>query len=59
MYVCLYDFYGCDDANLEEECVFTATDTEGGRRTGAVFNPGEENEQNISASGLETDTVRR
>ncbi|CAN0175933.1 unnamed protein product, partial [Scytosiphon promiscuus] len=56
VYVCLYDYFGCDEMDLEEECVFTAFDTQGARRTRAVFNPDGDTEQEIAASGILTDS---
>ena len=41
MWVCLYDTYGCDTQDLEDECLDSAKTTEGGNAS-AVFYPGEE-----------------
>ncbi|CAN0229685.1 unnamed protein product [Ectocarpus sp. 12 AP-2014] len=44
VWVCLYNNYGCDKWELEEECMRSANFTEGGNTT-AVFYPGGEYEQ--------------
>lgn len=46
VFVCLYDYYGCDAPELEKDCMFSADSTEGGL-TNAIFNPGKDNEQDI------------
>eukprot|EP00903_Cladosiphon_okamuranus_P009902 g9404.t1 len=46
VWVCLYDYYGCDEWELEEECVKSTNMTVAGD-TSAVFFPGGEYEQTI------------
>ncbi|CBN75318.1 expressed unknown protein [Ectocarpus siliculosus] len=46
LWVCLYVNYGCDEMELQEECVNSSNATEGGE-TLAVFYPGGEYEQVI------------
>ncbi|CAM9286399.1 unnamed protein product [Ectocarpus sp. 4 AP-2014] len=53
-YVCLYNFFGCDDMDLEEFCASSVFDTEGGSST-AVFNPGGDLEQEIATTAYLTD----
>ncbi|CAM9511484.1 unnamed protein product, partial [Ectocarpus fasciculatus] len=53
-YVCLYNYFGCDDMDLEEFCVSSVFDTEGGRSS-AVFNPGGDLEQEIATTAYLTD----
>ncbi|CAN0469176.1 unnamed protein product, partial [Ectocarpus sp. 12 AP-2014] len=57
-YVCLYNFFGCDDMDLEEFCASSVFDTEGGSST-AVFNPGGDLEQEIATTAYLTDEVTR
>ena len=47
-WVCLYNTYGCDEMEREERCMNSSTQTDGGNTT-AVFFPGGEYEQEISA----------
>eukprot|EP00904_Undaria_pinnatifida_P008142 jgi/Undpi1/4458/HiC_scaffold_17.g07812.m1 len=49
-WVCLHDTYGCDDYELEEQCLNSSTLTEGGG-TRAIFYPDGEYEQEVSAVG--------
>lgn len=56
VYVCLYDFFGCDSLGLEEDCMSSANSTEGGLTT-ATFNPGQDNEQRIVTEAKLTDEV--
>lgn len=48
VWVCLYVNYGCDEWELEEDCMRSSNATQGGA-TGAVFYPGGEYEQEIPA----------
>ena len=50
MWVCLYDTYGCDRRDLEEECLDSSTTTEGGNAN-AVFYPGGDYEQAVPVVG--------
>lgn len=54
--MCLYNFFGCDEMDLEEFCVSSVFDTEGGSST-AVFNPGGDLEQEIATTAYLTDDV--
>ncbi|CAN0113861.1 unnamed protein product, partial [Ascophyllum nodosum] len=54
IYVCLYNFYGCDQMELEPDCMYSYNQTEGAR-TKATFNPGGEKEQDIATNGFLTD----
>lgn len=56
VWVCLYDDYGCDEFELEEECVRSTNTTEGGE-TSAVFYPGGEYQQTFVGRPLITPTV--
>ena len=58
IYVCLYNFYGCDQMELEPDCMYSYNQTEGAR-TKATFNPGGEKEQDIATNGFLTDLVRQ
>eukprot|EP00903_Cladosiphon_okamuranus_P009900 g9402.t1 len=49
VWVCLYNNYGCDVQELEEECMRSSNATEGGV-TGALFYPNGEYEQNITVN---------
>lgn len=57
VYVCLYNFFGCDSLDLEEQCIGTVHSTEGGE-TKAFFNPLDVNPQEISTDASLTDEVR-
>lgn len=57
IYVCLYNFFGCDDQQLEEDCMRSAQGTEGGIST-AVFNQDMDNEQELRVDAFLTDDVR-
>eukprot|EP00904_Undaria_pinnatifida_P000566 jgi/Undpi1/1050/HiC_scaffold_10.g04513.m1 len=54
IYVCLYNFYGCDNQELEEDCVRSAQITEGGNST-AVFNQNGDDEQDLHVDAFLTD----
>ena len=56
-WVCLHDTYGCDDYELEEQCLNSSMLTEGGG-TRAIFYPDGEYQQEVSAVGRLT-TVSR
>lgn len=56
IYVCLYNFYGCDNQELEEDCVRSAQITEGGNST-AVFNQNGDDEQDLHVDAFLTDEV--
>ena len=56
--MCLHDTYGCDDYELEEQCLNSSTLTEGGG-TRAIFYPDGEYEQEVSAVGRLTTVSRR
>ncbi|CAM9308303.1 unnamed protein product, partial [Laminaria digitata] len=56
IYVCLYDFYGCDEEELEEGCVRSAQRTEGGI-SAAVYNPNMDDEQELKTDAFLTDEV--
>lgn len=56
VWVCLYDNYGCDSYEVEEECMRSSNATEGGT-TGALFYPGGEYEQNITVNPRITPNV--
>lgn len=47
LWVCLYDTYGCDAYEYEEQCVSSIFDTEGGSTT-AVYRPGDPYESTIN-----------
>lgn len=53
-WLCLYNDFGCDAQDLEEECLDTSVMTEGGQSS-AIFYPGGEFEQNVSAVGKQTE----
>lgn len=53
IYVCTYDFYGCDDESLLEDCTRSAQSTEGGNST-AVFNPFGDDRQELEVGVLHT-----
>lgn len=53
VYVCLYEFYGCDLQEDEDDCVYSSSTTQGGPTT-ATFNPGEDNELDIPAEATLT-----
>lgn len=55
--MCLYNFYGCDDQELEESCMRSAQGTEGGHST-AVFNQNGDNEQDVRVDAILTHDVR-
>ena len=55
--VCLSDTYGCHSLDLEEECVNSSNLTEGGQSR-AVFYPGGEFEQEVSAVAHFIESVR-
>ena len=57
IYVCLYNFYGCDTMGLEPDCMYSYNQTEGGRAN-ATFNPGGDEEQDIATNALLTESVR-
>lgn len=57
VWVCLYNFYGCDSQDLEKECAVTANNTEGGL-TRAVYHPGGEHEQEIPTSVMNSQEVK-
>lgn len=56
MWVCLYNVFGCDKQELEQQCLDSSELTDGGRAK-ATFHPGGEFEQEIPAVGIETDSV--
>lgn len=56
VYVCLYDFLGCDSFELEESCRESAFDT--GQDTQATFNPGGTDEQEIGVGTTFLSEVR-
>lgn len=56
VWVCLYDTFGCDTREQEEECRDSATMTEGGNAS-AVFYPGGEFEQEVPVVGMFTTDV--
>lgn len=56
VWVCLYVNYGCDEWELEKECMRSSNATEGGE-TGAIFYPGGEYEQIIDGVGRVTPNV--
>lgn len=56
IYVCTYDFYGCDDEDLLENCTHSAQSTEGGNST-AVFNPFGDDRQELDVGVLHTGQV--
>lgn len=56
--MCLYVDYGCDERELEEECMLSSNATEGGA-TGAVFYPDGDFEQEIPGVGRITPNVRK
>ena len=56
MWVCLYNTYGCDTQDLEEECLDSSTTTEGGNAS-AVFYPGGDYEQEVPVVGKLTEKV--
>lgn len=58
IWVCLYESYGCDQQELEPECVRSANQTQGGNSS-AVFYPGGEYEQRVPGHGMLTPTVRK
>ncbi|CAN0113795.1 unnamed protein product [Ascophyllum nodosum] len=55
IYVCLYNFYGCDTMGLEPDCMYSYNQTEGGRAN-ATFNPGGDTEQDIATNALLTES---
>lgn len=57
IYVCLYDFFGCDKMELEGDCMGSAQSTEGGRST-AVFNLNRDDEQELEVNAFLTEEVR-
>ena len=57
IYVCLYNFYGCDTMGLEPDCMSSYNQTEGAR-TKATFHQGREKKLDIATNGLLTDLVR-
>ena len=56
IYVCTYDFYGCDDESLLENCTRSAQSTEGGNST-AVFNPTMDDRQELEVGVVHTGQV--
>lgn len=56
MWVCLYSTYGCDALDLEEQCLDSATITEGGNAS-AVFSLGGEFEQEVPGVATLTESV--
>eukprot|EP00904_Undaria_pinnatifida_P008172 jgi/Undpi1/4485/HiC_scaffold_17.g07839.m1 len=54
IYVCLYDFYGCDDFELEGDCMGSFQSTEGGN-SNAIFNLNRDNEQDLQVDALLTE----
>ncbi|CAB1102054.1 unnamed protein product [Ectocarpus sp. CCAP 1310/34] len=55
IWVCLYADYGCDELELEEECMTSATaNMTGWGNSSAVYYPGGEYEQEIHVEGRET-----
>lgn len=58
VWACLFDYYGCDELELEEECVSSMNSTEGGE-TRARYHPDGENEKNISVRYQLTQEVRK
>ena len=57
IYVCLYNYQGCDDVGLEEDCMRSAQGTEGENST-AVFNQGKDNEKVLGVEANATHDVR-
>lgn len=57
VWMCLYDYYGCDEKELEKQCVASANRTEGGP-VRAIYHPGGEHEQNIPTYYTKTNMVR-
>lgn len=57
IYVCLYDFFGCDTMELEGGCMGSAQSTEGGRSK-AVFNMDRDDEQELRVDAFLTEEVR-
>ncbi|CAN0252419.1 unnamed protein product [Ascophyllum nodosum] len=55
IYVCLYNFFGCDQMELEPSCVASHNQTEGAR-TKATFNPGGDTEQDIARDAFLTES---
>lgn len=56
VYVCLYNFYGCDQQEDEDDCVYSSTTTQGGD-TVASFNPGGETQLDIPGEAMLTENV--
>lgn len=56
IYVCLYNFFGCDEMELEGDCMGSAQSTEGGRST-AVFNMNKDDEQELEVDAFLTEEV--
>lgn len=54
--MCLYDFHGCDEQTLEEECAHSSKSTEGGE-SAAWFYPKEGNELQIKVNEIASDEV--
>ncbi|CAN0315183.1 unnamed protein product, partial [Ascophyllum nodosum] len=54
LWVCLYDTYGCDKFEYEEQCLGSIFDTEGGS-TRARYRPGDANETSINFTTNITD----
>ena len=54
--MCLYDTYGCDKLEYEEQCISSILDTEGGP-TRARYRPGDVNETLIKFTTNITDQV--
>lgn len=54
--MCLYDFYGCDEQELEEGCIRSAQSTEGGQSS-AVYNRDMDDEQELKTDAFLTDEV--
>ena len=57
LWVCLYDTYGCDKLEYEEQCVSSIFDTEGGS-TSARYRPGDVDETIINVSANFTEEVK-
>lgn len=56
IYVCTYNFYGCDDDSLLENCTRSAHSTEGGNST-AIFNKDGDDRQELEVGVLHTGQV--
>lgn len=56
VWVCLYDFYGCDSQPFEEKCIRSIHATEGGK-TRARYHPNGANHQELKIAPVLTDKV--